>query len=154
VDEQAEMGGWLLTERRSRIDGLSGMDWVGQRLAELASLPNVTVLPRTTAFALHDLNLVQAVELLQDHLPLTERNAALPRQRLHKIRAHQVILASGAIERPLVFGYNDVPGVMTAAAGHSYSTATAWPWAAKCWCKPRTMPLTKPRWTWRCPGSR
>ncbi|NWK78378.1 sarcosine oxidase subunit alpha family protein [Aquitalea sp. LB_tupeE] len=120
VDEQAEMGGWLLTERRSRIDGLSGMDWVGQRLAELASLPNVTVLPRTTAFALHDLNLVQAVELLQDHLPLTERNAALPRQRLHKIRAHQVILASGAIERPLVFGYNDVPGVMTAAAGHSY----------------------------------
>ncbi|WP_293762904.1 sarcosine oxidase subunit alpha family protein [uncultured Aquitalea sp.] len=120
VDEQAEAGGWLLTDRRSRIDGLEPTEWLAERLAELDSLPNVSVLTRTTAFALHDGNLVQALELVQDHLPLTERNAALPRQRLHKIRSHQLVLATGAIERPLVFGYNDVPGVMTVAAGHSY----------------------------------
>ncbi|PTU65396.1 sarcosine oxidase subunit alpha [Chromobacterium sp. Panama] len=120
LDEQAEMGGWLLSERRLRIDGLEAMDWAQQRLQELAALPNVQRLPRATVFALHEGNLALAVELLQDHLPPSERDPARPRQRLHKIRAGQLVLASGAIERPLVFGNNDLPGVMTAAAGHSY----------------------------------
>ena len=42
------------------------------------------------------------------------------RQRLWHIRARRVVLASGAIERPLVFPGNDRPGVMLAGAVESY----------------------------------
>ena len=120
VDEQNEAGGWMLSDASARIDGKPAMLWVQERLAELDSLANVTVLTRTTAFALHEQNLVQALELCQDHLPIGSRNPGQPRQRLHKIRAHHVVLAAGAIERPLVYGNNDRPGVMTAAAGQTY----------------------------------
>jgi sarcosine oxidase subunit alpha len=120
VDEQAEMGGWLLSDADATVDGYEASTWLRRCLAELDKLPNVTRLPRTTAFALHDMNLVQAVELMQDHVALSARKRDLPRQRLHKIRAHHVVLATGAIERPLVFGNNDLPGVMTAAAGQTY----------------------------------
>jgi sarcosine oxidase, subunit alpha len=120
VDEQQEMGGWLLTEHAVEIDAYASLAWLQQCVAELDSLPNVLRLSRTTAFALHDQNLVQAVELIQDHVAPARRNPDLPRQRLHKIRARHVVLATGAIERPLVFGNNDLPGVMTASAGHTY----------------------------------
>jgi sarcosine oxidase subunit alpha len=43
-----------------------------------------------------------------------------PRQRLWKIVARQVVLASGAYDRPIVFGGNDLPGVMMASAIRSY----------------------------------
>ncbi len=120
VDEQPELGGWLLSDAHSRFDGVSGSQYAEQLAAQLAQMPHVTVLTRTTAFALHDHNLIQAVELLQDHLPPAQRAAQQPRQRLHKIRAAQVLLATGAIERPLVFGNNDLPGVFTVAAGQTY----------------------------------
>lgn len=120
VDEQAEMGGWLLSEQDALIDQYPALTWLRSCLAELDKMPNVTRLARTTAFAMHDLNLIQAVELMQDHLAPAARNPEQPRQRLHKIRARHVVLATGAIERPLVFGNNDLPGVMTVAAGQTY----------------------------------
>ncbi len=120
VDEQAEMGGWLLSEQDAIVDNYPVHAWLLSCLAELDKMPNVTRLARTTAFAMHDMNLVQAVELMQDHLAPSTRNAEQPRQRMHKIRARHVVLATGAIERPLVFGNNDLPGVMTAAAGQTY----------------------------------
>lgn len=120
VDEQAEMGGWLLSDQDAVLDGHPAASWLRACIAELDKLPNVTRLARTTAFAMHDMNLVQAVELIQDHVAPTARDPLQPRQRLHKIRAHNVVLATGAIERPLVFGNNDLPGVMTAAAGQTY----------------------------------
>ena len=120
VDEQAEMGGWLLSEPDASIDNYPALTWLRACLAELDRLPTVTRLARTTAFAMHDMNLVQAVELMQDHVAPSARDPNQPRQRLHKIRARQVVLATGAIERPLVFGDNDLPGVMTAAAGQTY----------------------------------
>jgi sarcosine oxidase subunit alpha len=120
VDEQAEMGGWLLSEHDAVLDRFAGPAWLRSSLAELDQMPNVTRLARTTAFAMHDANLVHAVELRQDHIAPAARNPEQPRQRMHKIRARQVVLATGAIERPLVFGNNDLPGVMTAAAGQTY----------------------------------
>ncbi|MES2259471.1 MAG: sarcosine oxidase subunit alpha family protein [Pseudomonadota bacterium] len=120
VDEQAEMGGWLLSEQDAVIDNYPVHTWLRSCIAELDKLQNVTRLVRTTAFAMHDANLVQAVELMQDHVAPAGRQSWQPRQRLHKIRARHVVLASGAIERPLVFGNNDLPGVMTASAGQTY----------------------------------
>jgi sarcosine oxidase subunit alpha len=120
LDEQNEFGGWLLSDPHAQIDGHDGARFVQATLAALEALPNVTTRVRTTAFGLYDQNFVQAVELVQDHLPPAQRSAALPRQRLHKIRAAQIVLATGAIERPLVFGNNDLPGVMTVSAAQTY----------------------------------
>ncbi|NDY91784.1 sarcosine oxidase subunit alpha family protein [Ideonella livida] len=120
VDEQSELGGWLLSDPDAHLDGRDRDGFLAATLAELRGMPHVQCLPRTTAFGLYQDNLLLAVELLQDHLPLGARLPHQPRQRQHKIRAHQVVLATGAIERPLVFGNNDLPGVMTVSAGQTY----------------------------------
>jgi sarcosine oxidase, subunit alpha len=120
LDEQNEFGGWLLSSPQSVIGGQPAEAWLKAVIGELQSLPNVQMLRRTSAFALHDMNLVLAVEQLQDHLPLPKRAEHQPRQRLHRIRAERVVLASGAIERPLVFGNNDIPGILTASALTTY----------------------------------
>jgi sarcosine oxidase subunit alpha len=116
-DEQAELGGWLLSSDE-KIDGLPAARWIEQAREELASLPEVQVLPRTTAFGYHDHNLVALVERRADHLPPAE--APVFRERLWKVRARQVVLATGAHERPLVFGNNDLPGIMLASAVSTY----------------------------------
>jgi len=120
IDEQNEPGGWLLSSPESTIGGLAVPDWLKCVLGELSTMKNVRILSRTTAFALHDLNMIQAVELLQDHLAPSARTKGSPRQRLHRIRAGRVVLATGAIERPLVFGNNDLPGILTASAITTY----------------------------------
>ena len=62
----------------------------------------------------HDHNFLTIGERLTDHL--AGRAAECPRERLWRVRAKQVVLATGAIERPLVFGNNDRPGIMLASA--------------------------------------
>ena len=116
-DEQAETGGWLLASDES-IDGQPAPQWVSKTLAELATMAEVTVLARTTAFGYLDHNLVTLVERRGDHLPVGQ--APVFRERLWRVRAKQVVLASGAHERPLVFANNDLPGVMLAGAVSTY----------------------------------
>lgn len=117
VDEQNTLGGRLLSERET-IDGQAGAAWAAATMAALAATPGVTVLPRTTAFGIYDDQWVGAVERVADHLPTPEPHQV--RQRYWKIHARKIILASGAIERPLVFPGNDRPGVMMASAVRSY----------------------------------
>lgn len=120
LEEQNELGGWLLSSPHTVIGGeVTGL-WLKTIVAELQSLPNVQILTRTSAFALHDMNLILAVEQLQDYLPPVKRDDTKPRQRLHRIRAERILLATGAIERPLVFGNNDLPGVLTASSLTTY----------------------------------
>ena len=121
ADEQAELGGWLLSEGKDgiRISGRPATDWVEKTVAELAAMENVTLLRRTTAFGYYDHNWLGLAERVTDHLgPFAP--AHLPRQRLWKVRAKQVVLAAGAIERPLVFSGNDRPGILLAGAVRSY----------------------------------
>lgn len=117
ADEDRAPGGRLLAERRS-IDGMAGRDWAWSAASELAGLPNVVVMTRTTVFGAYDGGEYGAVERLTDHLPATSSKG--PRQRLWKIIAKRAFLASGALERPLVFGGNDRPGVMMASAVSAY----------------------------------
>ena len=116
-DEQNEFGGSLLN-RTAEIDGLSGPDWAAAMAKELAEHPDVTLLPRTQAFAYWDHNYISLCEKVTDHL--SEPPANLPRQRLWKLRAKQVVLATGALERPLVFRDNDRPGTLLAGAAQTY----------------------------------
>lgn len=104
LDEQNEFGGSLLSSTE-KLDGKPCMDWVAETLGLLYSDPNFTLLARTTAFGYYDHNFVGAVERRSDHLG---ENVSGIRQRLHRIRAKKVILATGALERPLVFANNDV----------------------------------------------
>lgn len=119
ADEQAEPGGRLLAERDLIIDGQPAAGWVRALLAELSAMPEVRILPRTTVFGYHDHNFLAGLERVTGHLgPFADPR--LPRQRLWKVRARQVVLATGAIERPLVFDGNDRPGIMLAGAVRAY----------------------------------
>ena len=122
VDENAQLGGHLLAET-TPVGDVSPSQWVDATMAELASLPNVELLPRTTAFGWYDGNVFGAVERVQKHVASPEKNR--PIERLWRIVAKQAILATGAEERPLVFGGNDIPGVMVAGAMRRYLNAYA-----------------------------
>ena len=118
-DEQPEPGGSLLDEHAATIDGQPAQQWLAAAIATLAARPNVTLLHA------HDgLRLLPAqpasvsCERLTDHLAAPA--AGTPRERLWQVRAREVVLATGAIERPLVFPGNDRPGVMLASAGSTY----------------------------------
>ncbi len=99
VDEQAELGGALLGNGE-RIEAHSGVDWALGARAELDGMAEMRVLSRTTAFGYYDHNYLLMVERVNDHLGAP---AGTLRQRLWKIRARQVVLATGAIERPMIF---------------------------------------------------
>jgi sarcosine oxidase, subunit alpha len=118
VDEQPAAGG-SLTGSSNRHDGQAASEWVSGVLGELAGYPDARVLTRTTAFACYDDGYVLAVQRRTDHL-----GAAAPRhvsrQRIWRIRARHVVLASGAHERPVAFADNDRPGIMLAGAARSY----------------------------------
>jgi sarcosine oxidase subunit alpha len=117
VDEQAALGGSLLASG-DQIDGRPAGAWLADALDELARLPEVRLLSRTTAFGYYDQNYLTLMERVTDHL--APPPAHLPRQRLWRVRAQQVILATGSIERPLVFADNDRPGIMLAGAVSTY----------------------------------
>jgi sarcosine oxidase subunit alpha len=118
ADEQAETGGALRYESGARIEGLDGWAWARQATASLAAMDNVRLLTRTTAFGYYAQNFVGLVQRITDHLPGPLPD--LPRERLWQVRAKRVILATGAIERHMVFADNDRPGVMLASAGRTY----------------------------------
>ena len=121
VDEQQEMGGSLLSDRQAMIDGKPAAEWVADALAELRAMPDVTLLPRTVAFGYYDHNMVSLMERVTDHLnPTSPEALSQPRQRLWRVRAKDVILATGAIERPLVYLDNDRPDCMLASAAQTY----------------------------------
>src|ERR687890_819434 len=105
VDEQSEAGGSLLSGT-DRIDGVPAADWVADAVAELAGHPGVLHLQRTTAFGVYDDGFALALERRTDHL-----GAAAPRhvsrQRVWRIRAQSIVVATGAHERPVVFTDND-----------------------------------------------
>lgn len=117
VDEQAEFGGRLL-DHRYTIGGADGSDWVTRTVAELSTLPGMQLLARATAFGYYDHNSVAVLERVSDHLP--PQSSPTPRQRLWMVRAKQVVIATGAYERPLVFHNNDRPGIMQASAVSTY----------------------------------
>lgn len=122
ADERAELGGSALWERDT-IDGLPAEEWAIRTLRDLVAMPNVRLLARSTVFGVYDHNLIAIAERVTDHLGAT--SAHLPRQRLIHLRACRVVMATGSIERPLVFADNDKPGVMLAAALRCYANQYA-----------------------------
>ena len=119
AEEDFRLGGRLLSEFAAIGDG-PARDFAAAAEAELASLPNVRLMARTTVFGAYDGGTYGAVERVGDHLPVPAPFA--PRQRLWRIVAKRCVLAAGAFDRPIVFPGNDRPGVMSALALATYAT--------------------------------
>ncbi len=111
VDDSRHPGGSLLDLPHS-VNGISGEIWAQEAAQWLDSQPNVIRLTQSLVAGYYDHNLLTVVERHPDPAWVSER--------LWRIRAGRVILATGAVERPLLFPDNDRPGVMLASAAAAY----------------------------------
>jgi len=118
VDENPELGGSLLTEDAIEIDGVAAGEWIAKARAELEGKSNVQILTRTTAIGYYHENMVALAQKLTDHMADVPKDA--PRERMWRVRAKEVVLAQGALERPLMFDGNDRPGVLLAGSAQTY----------------------------------
>ncbi len=118
ADEHPQPGGSMLSETLE-INGIPATAFADGLTRELRSMKNVTILPRTTVFGWYDDRMFGAVEQVQKHRADPDPNK--PVERLWRIAARRCIVAAGCEERPLVFGGNDRPGVMTASAVRTYA---------------------------------
>ena len=115
LEQTAHWGG------RAPVDGgtIEGMEpeaWIERTVAALEAMDNVRLRLRCMGAGVYDHGYVLGYERVTDHRP----GAKGPRHRLWRIRTKQVVTATGAIERPLSFAGNDVPGVMLASAVRDY----------------------------------
>jgi sarcosine oxidase subunit alpha len=118
ADEDFRLGGGLLRSAQA-VDSVTPLEWIARVETEIAAAPRTKVLRRATAFGYYDGNLVAVAERVADHL--SEPKAFHSRQRIWWIRARRVVIATGAIERPVVFADNDLPGVMLSSAVQTYA---------------------------------
>ncbi|WP_248959783.1 2Fe-2S iron-sulfur cluster-binding protein [Sphaerisporangium perillae] len=112
ADDRPEPGG-TLPDTAETVEGRPGAEWALAVAAELRALPDVRVLSRTSVIGYYDHNYLVAVERRGED--------AVTRERVWRIRARRVVLATGAHERPIVFSGNDLPGVMLASAARAYA---------------------------------
>ena len=118
AEQEATLGG-ALRWRRATIDGQPAAEWLDTAEAELRAAGNVTILPRTTVWGYYDDNQFAALERVTDHKSAPAIGE--PRHRQWTIRAKDVVLATGAFERPIVFPGNDRPGILLAGAAARYA---------------------------------
>ncbi|QPH52977.1 sarcosine oxidase subunit alpha family protein [Pontivivens ytuae] len=117
VDEDVRPGGRLDAES-FEIGGTSGADWAAGVAAELAALPNVTLMTRTTVTGAYDGGTYGAYQRVAEHLGTLPQHC--PRGTFWRIAARRAVLAGGAHERLIAFPGNDRPGVMQASAVRAY----------------------------------
>ena len=117
AEDKPRFGGSLLTDEVT-IGNKNGKDWADEIIAQLKSMDNVIIKNRSQVFGYYDHNMMVMVEKTKDHIENPKK--FIPRQRLWYIRAREVIISTGSIERPLVFGNNDRPGIMLASAAKEF----------------------------------
>jgi len=117
AEDKPRFGGSLLTSDVN-VGNQSGKEWADKIISELKAMPNVTLKNRAQVFGYYDHNMLVMSERISDHLPKSKKYS--PKQRLWYIRAKEVLISSGSIERPIVFGNNDTPGVVLASAAREY----------------------------------
>ncbi|MEL6958567.1 MAG: sarcosine oxidase subunit alpha family protein [Pseudomonadota bacterium] len=116
VEQTAHWGGRAPVDGAA-VDGVPAGDWVKATLEALEKMTNVVTVARCMGAGVYDHGYVLAYERLTDHV--ADKDG--PRHRLWRVRAQQIVTATGAIERPLSFAGNDVPGVMLASAVRDYA---------------------------------
>ncbi len=103
------------------VGGETGIDWIQRAVSGLEKLPEVRVMRRTTAVGIYDDRVTVLVERVADCAKIGgEGGGRTPRERYWIVRAQRIVLATGAIEQPLIFENNDRPGIMLAASARQY----------------------------------
>jgi len=122
IDEKSFLGGSTICQNSDnfKINNQISKSWLEKEINEIKKLENLEIKTRTSAAAYHGYNFLLARENLTDHLPLDQRRNKT-RHRLLKIRAKKVIIATGSLERPLIFDNNDRPGIMLSSAIEKYA---------------------------------
>jgi sarcosine oxidase subunit alpha len=115
LDQNPTLGGRAPVDQTD-VDGKPVEAWLSAIESDLAARDNVTIRTRTCGFGVYDHGYVLADERVADHTPGDGR----PKHRLWRIRTGKIVSATGAIERPLSFAGNDIPGVMLASAVRDY----------------------------------
>jgi sarcosine oxidase, subunit alpha len=108
VDDRPAPGGSLLF-RGGAPDGGEASAWIAETVAAIEAAGGA-LLANTTAYGVYDHNLVCAFQ----------RGGAGVADTLWRIRPRHIVVAAGAIERPLLFDNNDRPGILSAEAGLAY----------------------------------
>ena len=121
LTDDNHLGGSTIFQENNcyKINNSYSNEWLKKEIENLNSFKNLTIKNRTTLAAYHSYNYLLAKENLTDHLTLNEKKDKV-RQRLWKIRAKKVVIATGAIERPLIFNNNDRPGVILSSSIKKY----------------------------------
>lgn len=109
IEQDFEPGGQMLAEP-------AGTGWLGEMMAELAAMPTLRLLRRTTAFGVYDGNTLGLIERAD---PFPDAGNAVQRA-FTLLHARTIVFATGALERPMVFSGNDRPGIMLASAARTY----------------------------------
>lgn len=117
ADETAQMGGRLLAETHE-VGAMAGSEWAAKVVAELQTMDNVRLMPRTTVTGAYDQGTFGALEKVGHHV--ADRADDLPLECFWRITAKRAVMCSGALERPIAFAMNDRPGIMTAGAVRTY----------------------------------
>ena len=98
----------------AKVENAPADEWIRETLSTLNGLPDVRLMPRTTVTGYYDHNVLALVERRDPEV------ADGARERFWTVRAQRVVLATGVIEQPLIFGCNDRPGIMLAGAARQY----------------------------------
>ena len=117
ADDGTEFGGRLLSEPRT-IDGMPATDWVQDAVRRLSEMEEVKLMTRSSVFGYYDHNFLTIAQTFTPEEAASHPHH--PNKRIWRVRAKEVVIASGSFERPLIFPNNDVPGVMLASAVSSY----------------------------------
>ena len=122
LDEKPHLGGSTIYQNSDfdKINNQYSSIWLENEISKLKDIKNLEIKTRTSVAAYHGYNFLLARENLTDHLPFDKKVNKI-RQRLLKIRAKKVIVATGSIERPLIFNNNDRPGIILSSAIKKYS---------------------------------
>ncbi len=121
IDDKNFLGGSTIYQENEayKINDIYSNEWLAKEIKSLKNYPNLIIKNRTSLAAFHGYNYLLARENLTDHLSISDRKNKI-RQRLWKIRAKKVIIASGSIERPLIFSNNDRPGIILSSSIKKY----------------------------------
>jgi sarcosine oxidase subunit alpha len=117
AEDKSRFGGSLLVDEVT-IGNKKGKEWADEAISQLKSMPNVIVKNRSQVFGYYDHNMMVMFERTRDHIE--NPNKFTPRQKLWYIRAKEIIISAGSIERPLIFGNNDRPGILLSSAAKEY----------------------------------
>ena len=121
LDDKKDLGGVSIynNDDNFKINDQNVSQWLSNEIENLKKYPNLSIKTRTSLAAFHGYNYLLAKENLTDHLSVNDRKDKI-RQRLWKIRAKKVVIATGAIERPLIFNNNDRPGILLSSSIKKY----------------------------------